>query len=34
MYKDMIDTIGFVKQADPEVGEAMEPGAGPPAPEH
>ena len=23
MYKDMIDTIGYVKQADPELGEAM-----------
>ena len=24
MYKDMIDTIGYVKQADPELGEAMD----------
>ena len=24
MYADMMDTIGFVKQADPAVGEAME----------
>lgn len=24
MYQNMLDTIGFVKQADPEIGEAME----------
>ena len=24
MYADMMDTIGFVKNADPEVGQAME----------
>ena len=24
MYKDMIDTIGYVKQVDPELGEAMD----------
>ena len=24
MYKDMIDTIGYVKQADPELGESMD----------
>ena len=24
MYQDMIDTIGFVQKADPEVGAAME----------
>ena len=24
MYKDMMDTIGFVSQADPEVGAAMQ----------
>lgn len=24
MYADMMDTIGFVKQADPEIGQAME----------
>ena len=24
MYKDMIDTIGYVKQADPELGAAMD----------
>ena len=25
MFKEMMDTIGFVTQADPEVGAAMEP---------
>ena len=24
MYENMMDTIGFVKNADPEVGDAME----------
>ena len=34
MYKDMIDTIGFVKNADPELGEAMDRELEPSAPEH
>ena len=28
MFKEMMDTIGFVTQADPEVGAAMEAEAG------
>ena len=34
MYKDMMDTIGFVSGYDPELGAAMQRETGPPAGKH
>ena len=33
MYGDLLNTIGFVETADPEVGEAMDAGTQTPAPQ-